>query len=44
MIDVAYSYDLTFKNSRELNRNTHEILLGLRLPYHDSEPAPPPFW
>lgn len=44
MIDIAYSYDWTFKNSRQINTNTHELLLGLRLPYHDAQPAPPPFW
>lgn len=43
-IDVAYSYDWTFQNSRRLNNNTHEILLGFRLPNHPHEPAPPPFW
>lgn len=43
-IDVAYSYDWTFKNSRRLSNNTHEILLGFRLPNHPHDPAPPPFW
>jgi type IX secretion system PorP/SprF family membrane protein len=43
--DIAYSYDWTFKNTRQIGKiNSHEILLGMRIANHPHEQAPPPFW
>ena len=43
--DIAYSYDWTFNNIRQIQRiNSHEILLGMRIANHPHEMAPPPFW
>ena len=44
LIDVAYSYDYNFSSLKDYNSGSHEILLGLRLPYHEITPPPAQFW
>lgn len=44
LIDIAYSYDYSFSKLIDYNTGSHEILLGLRLPYHTMQPPPPQFW
>lgn len=44
LIDIAYSYDYNISSLVDYNTGSHEILLGLRLPYNSIQAPPPQFW
>ncbi len=44
ILDVSYSFDFTTSNLAGFNRGTHEIVVGLNLPYHEHDPPPSQFW
>lgn len=44
LVDIAYSYDFNISKFQSVNRGSHEVLVGLRLPYHEIAPPPAQFW
>ena len=43
-VDLAYSYDVTQTKIKLFSSGSHEIVLGWRLPAHETKPAPAQFW
>ena len=44
LLDISYSYDFNTSNLNGFNTGTHEIMVGLRFPYHEHNVAPSQFW
>lgn len=44
LLDLSYSFDFTTSNLGNFNTGTHEIVVGLNLPYHEHDPPPSQFW
>lgn len=43
-IEIGYSYDITHSKLQSYNSGTHEILVGLRLPFKRNVDCPSSFW
>lgn len=44
ILEISYSYDFTTSNLSPFSKSTHEIIVGLNLPYHEHNPKPSQFW
>lgn len=44
ILEVSYSFDFTTSNLAGFNNGTHEVIVGLNLPYHEHNPKPSQFW
>lgn len=44
LVDIGYAYDINTSELNNYNKGTHEILVGLRMPYHEHNPPPAQFW
>ena len=43
-VDIAYAYDVNTSALNTYNKGSHEVLIGLRMPYHKHDPPPAQFW